>query len=167
MELADVLDSKSSPGDRVRVRPPPPAPSEQPKPLILQGVSVFFTPAVLPVLFFADFARKRPWRTYFGIFESPKILCWRGFRRFRRTFARTSESVCLLQQAQNRVRGFHFWRIIQMGVYIGRGGDIAVSEPFLNVLHRNLICEHQRCFFFMSTFILPVQSSAWADITTL
>ena len=26
MELADVLDSKSSPGDRVRVRPPPPAP---------------------------------------------------------------------------------------------------------------------------------------------
>ena len=27
MELADVLDSKSSPGDRVRVRPPPPAPS--------------------------------------------------------------------------------------------------------------------------------------------
>ena len=27
MELADVLDSKSSPGDRVRVRPPPPAPA--------------------------------------------------------------------------------------------------------------------------------------------
>ena len=26
MELADVLDSKSSPGNRVRVRPPPPAP---------------------------------------------------------------------------------------------------------------------------------------------
>ena len=51
MELADVLDSKSSPGDRVRVRPPPPAPSEQPKPLIFQGVSVFFTPAVLPVRF--------------------------------------------------------------------------------------------------------------------
>ena len=49
MELADVLDSKSSPGDRVRVRPPPPAPSEQPKPLIFQGVSVFFTPFVLPV----------------------------------------------------------------------------------------------------------------------
>ena len=28
MELADVLDSKSSPGDRVRVRPPPPAPKK-------------------------------------------------------------------------------------------------------------------------------------------
>ena len=42
-------NSKSSPGDRVRVRPPPPAPSEQPKPLIFQGVSVFFTPFVLPV----------------------------------------------------------------------------------------------------------------------
>ena len=26
MELADVPDSKSGPGDRVRVRPPPPAP---------------------------------------------------------------------------------------------------------------------------------------------
>ena len=51
MELADVLDSKSSPGDRVRVRPPPPAPSEQPKPLIFQGVSVFFTPAVSLVRF--------------------------------------------------------------------------------------------------------------------
>ena len=51
MELADVLDSKSSPGDRVRVRPPPPAPSEQPKPLIFQGVSLFFTPVVLPLRF--------------------------------------------------------------------------------------------------------------------
>ena len=29
MELADVLDSKSSPGDRVRVRPPPPAPRQK------------------------------------------------------------------------------------------------------------------------------------------
>ena len=28
MELADVLDSKSSPGNRVRVRPPPPAPNQ-------------------------------------------------------------------------------------------------------------------------------------------
>ena len=28
MELADVLDSKSSPGNRVRVRPPPPAPKD-------------------------------------------------------------------------------------------------------------------------------------------
>ncbi len=27
MELADVPDSKSGPGDRVRVRPPPPAPT--------------------------------------------------------------------------------------------------------------------------------------------
>lgn len=31
MELADVLDSKSSPGNRVRVRPPPPAPKKLPK----------------------------------------------------------------------------------------------------------------------------------------
>ena len=30
MELADVLDSKSSPGNRVRVRPPPPAPPRKP-----------------------------------------------------------------------------------------------------------------------------------------
>ena len=30
MELADVLDSKSSPGNRVRVRPPPPAPRKKP-----------------------------------------------------------------------------------------------------------------------------------------
>ena len=44
-------NSKSSPGDRVRVRPPPPAPSEQPKPLIFQGVSVFFTPAFQPIRF--------------------------------------------------------------------------------------------------------------------
>ena len=29
MELADVLDSKSSPSDRVRVRPPPPAPTKK------------------------------------------------------------------------------------------------------------------------------------------
>ena len=29
MELADVLDSKSSPGNRVRVRPPPPAPNQK------------------------------------------------------------------------------------------------------------------------------------------
>ena len=29
MELADVLDSKSSPGNRVRVRPPPPAPARK------------------------------------------------------------------------------------------------------------------------------------------
>ncbi len=28
MELADVPDSKSGPGDRVRVRPPPPAPNK-------------------------------------------------------------------------------------------------------------------------------------------
>ncbi len=28
MELADVPDSKSGPGDRVRVRPPPPAPTD-------------------------------------------------------------------------------------------------------------------------------------------
>lgn len=28
MELADVPDSKSGPGDRVRVRPPPPAPKQ-------------------------------------------------------------------------------------------------------------------------------------------
>ena len=33
MELADVLDSKSSPGDRVRVRPPPPAPKAQGGPI--------------------------------------------------------------------------------------------------------------------------------------
>ena len=29
MELADVPDSKSGPGDRVRVRPPPPAPQRR------------------------------------------------------------------------------------------------------------------------------------------
>lgn len=29
MELADVPDSKSGPGDRVRVRPPPPAPKSR------------------------------------------------------------------------------------------------------------------------------------------
>ena len=48
MELADVLDSKSSPGDRVRVRPPPPAPNSRNPNQILQigdwfGFLLFFS----------------------------------------------------------------------------------------------------------------------------
>lgn len=40
MELADVLDSKSSPGNRVRVRPPPPAPESR-ELIIVHGFFIF------------------------------------------------------------------------------------------------------------------------------
>lgn len=40
MELADVLDSKSSPGNGVRVRPPPPAPESR-ELIIVHGFFIF------------------------------------------------------------------------------------------------------------------------------
>ncbi len=45
MELADVPDSKSGPGDRVRVRPPPPAPTRE---RLCKKVSPLFFVDMLP-----------------------------------------------------------------------------------------------------------------------
>ena len=71
MELADVLDSKSN-GLITRAGSTPATGTIRTAetPYFSRGFGVFY-PCCFTCPFFADFARKRPRRTYFGIFEGP------------------------------------------------------------------------------------------------
>ena len=75
MELADVLDSKSN-GLITRAGSTPATGTIRTAetPYFSRGFGVFY-PCRFTCPFFADFTRKRPWRTYFGIFEGPQSLC--------------------------------------------------------------------------------------------
>ena len=42
------------------------------------------------------------------------------------------------------IRGSELRFVIQMTVDIRRGGNVAVTEPFLNLLHRDVIGKQQR-----------------------
>ncbi len=49
------------------------------------------------------------------------------------------------EKADNCVRGSDFGRIIQMGIDITRSRNIAVPEPFLDVLQRNALSIQHAC----------------------
>ena len=47
------------------------------------------------------------------------------------------------QTAQHHVRRVELGAIIQVRVDVGRGGKVAVSQPFLDLLHRYAVGQHQ------------------------
>ena len=51
--------------------------------------------------------------------------------------------LCDAKAREHCICGVQLGAVVQMGVNIGCGRKIAVTKPFLNLLHRNPVCEHQ------------------------
>ena len=66
-------------------------------------------------------------------FKNSRFSCIFGFSCFRLHF----------QPRQDRLRGRNLGVVIQMRVHVGRGGEIAVAQPFLNLLHGHAVSQQE------------------------
>ena len=93
--------------------------------------------------------RFRHFLLLFSSFE-PTDIGWTTFLPFSPIFRgeiigenRSLFCLCNPKAGEHCICGVQLGAVVQMGVNICCGRKIAVTEPFLNLLHGNTVCEHQ------------------------
>ena len=93
--------------------------------------------------------RFRHFLLLFSSFE-PTDIGWATFLPFSPIFRgeiigenRSLFCLCNPKAGEHCIRRVQLGAVVQMGVNICRGREIAVTEPLLDLLHGNAVCEHQ------------------------
>ena len=128
----------------MRVRPPPPAPSESPESLDFTGFSGFFLVFFGAAFSLAGTVKKRE-KTCFpdkANREKPCAVCVSGPAEVDRE---VFFPVLLRKIAEDLVGGGDLGAIIEVGVDVAGRSDVAVAQPFLDVLEGYAVCIEKGC----------------------